>query len=100
MPRGFQPSVLTANDLLAGDVVYLATDGAWTRNLGEARLFVEESAARRCLARAEAAEDRLIGPYLVAAGRDADNRPTAAHFREAFRATGPSNYPHGKQAGS
>ena len=100
MARAFRPCVLTANDLLAGDVVYLAPDGAWTRSLRSARLFEDEGEAHRCLVTAERQEDAVIGPYLADAMPGGDEGPRAAHFREAFRATGPTNYPHGKRAGS
>ena len=100
MARSFKPCVLTANDLLAGDVVYLARDGAWTRSLGGARLFEEEGEANRSLAEAQTHEDLVIGPYLADALPGGDEGPRPAHFREAFRATGPTNYPHGKRTGS
>ena len=98
MARAFRPCVLTANDLLDGDVVYLARDGAWTRRPGEARLFEDEAEAGRCLAAAEAREDAVIDPYLAAAAPGGDGAPEPIHVREALRAAGPSNYRHGKQA--
>ena len=99
MARAFRPCVLTANDLLAGDVVYLARDGVWTRRLGGARLFEDEEEANRCLAEAQMREDVVIGPYLADVSPGGDAGPQAAHFREAFRATGPTNYLHGKRTG-
>ena len=100
MARAFTPCVLTANDLLDGDVVYLAPDGAWTRHLGSARLFVDEAEANCSLAAAELQVDTVIGPYLAAAVPGDRHGPQPAHFREAFRAAGPSNYKHGKLAGN
>ena len=100
MARAFRPCVLTANDLFDGDVVYLAPDGAWTRHLVSARLFVDEEEANRSLAAAEAQEDTIVGPYLAAAATGGYRGPEPVHVREAVRATGPSNYYHGKQAGS
>ena len=96
----FTSCVLTANDLLEGDVVYLAPDGAWTRRLGSARLFVDEAEADRSLAAAQSRQDAVIDPYLAAAVWGDRRGPKPAHFREAFRAAGPSNYRHGKQAGN
>jgi hypothetical protein len=93
----FTPSVLTANDLLEGDVVYLAASGHWTRRLPEARLFTDPDSAALALAAAQAQPGRLVGAYLAPA-RLGPHGPEATHFREAFRARGPSNYPHGKQA--
>ena len=100
MARSFTPCVLTANDLLEGDVVYLARDEAWTRHLGSARLFVDEAEANRSLAAAKSQQDAIVDPYLAAAAPGDRAGPQPAHVREAFRAAGPSNYSHGKQAGN
>ena len=99
MARAFRPCILTANDLLDGDVVYLARDGAWTRCPTEAHLFDEEDEAKRSLAVAEAQELAIVGPYLAAAEPGGQLGPEPVHIREALRATGPSNYWHGKQTG-
>ncbi|MCY4503904.1 MAG: DUF2849 domain-containing protein [Alphaproteobacteria bacterium] len=100
MAPSFTPCVLTANDLLEGDVVYLAPDGAWTRHLVSARLFLDEAEANRSLAEAESQQGAIVEPYLAAAMPGEDGGLQPAHFREAFRALGPSNYRHGKRAGS
>lgn len=97
--RPFTPKVVTANDLLEGDVVWLTADDRWTRDMSEAELIEDEAVAQDRLLFAMGQTDRVVGPYL------ADAKPTAAgpapvHFREAFRARGPSNYLHGKQAGA
>ena len=44
----------------------------------------------------EASLAHVVGVYLADVRRG-PNGPEPAHFREAFRATGPSNYAHGKQ---
>ena len=100
MARAFRPCVLTANDLFDGDVVYLAPHGVWTRYPGDARLFEDEAEAKRSLAAAEAQEDAIVGPYLAAAAPGRYREPEPVHVREVLRAAGPSNYRHGKQAGS
>ena len=100
MPRAFRPCVLTANDLLEGCVVYFALDGTWTRRLAQAHLFVDEAEANHCLAEAERCEEVVIDPYLADADSAGRSGPQPVHFRETFRATGPSNYDHGKQEGS
>ncbi len=100
MVRAFTPCILTANDLFDGDVVYLAPDGAWTRRPGAARLFEAEAEASGCLAAAEAQEVAVVGPYLAAAVPGGHQGPEPIHIREVLRASGPSNYHHGKQAGS
>jgi hypothetical protein len=97
MNRQFTPSVLTANDLLEGDVIYLAPSGNWVRDLAQARLFTDARAATEALDIAEGQQDRLVGAYLAPA-RPSASGPAPSHFRDAFRAQGPSNYAHGKQA--
>lgn len=95
-PRPFTPKVVTANALLEGDVVYLTEDNAWTRALSEAEVIEDEAHAQLRLLKAEASRDRVVGAYLADV-RQGANGPEPVHFREAFRARGPSNYPHGKQ---
>lgn len=96
MARTFTPKVVTANALIEGDVIYLTGDGRWSRHLSQAELLTDEARAEARLALAQAAIDRVVGAYLtdVQAG---PNGPAPVHFREEFRRTGPSNYPHGKQ---
>ena len=97
MPRPFAPKVVTANDLLDGDVIYLDAQGNWTRALAEARLLTDEAAAEAVLSSAQSG--LVVGAYLADAVEGPDG-PLPVHFREAFRRTGPSNYAHGKQSES
>lgn len=96
MAREFAPSVVTANDLALGDVVYLAADGSWTRRIGEAELMTQEAQAQQRLAFAEAQSEAVIGAYLAEA-RSGPDGPEPARLRERFRSAGPSNRFHGKQ---
>lgn len=96
MPKPFVPKVVTANALLDGDVIYLTVDG-WTGNLAEAEVLTDPAHADLRLIEAAQQTDRIVGAYLADVTL-VDNVPAPAHFREAFRATGPSNYLHGKQA--
>ena len=98
MTRAFTPKVVTANALLEGDVVYLTADDRWSRHLHEAELIEDEAHAQIRLLDAEMRSGEVVGPYLADA-RASDAGPRPVHFREDFRATGPSNYAHGKQAG-
>ena len=98
MPSPFTPKVVTANDLLQGDVVWLTADDRWSRDMRDAELIEDEAHAAIRLIDAQAQRSVVVGAYL------ADARPSAAgpepvHFREVFRTRGPSNYAHGKQAG-
>ncbi|AXI46985.1 DUF2849 domain-containing protein [Sulfitobacter sp. SK012] len=95
MAKAFTPSVITANALLEGDVIYLTAQG-WTRDLAQAEVFDDEAIAEDRLIEASAQTDQVVGVYL--ANVDASSgTPVSTHFREAFRAKGPSNYIHGKQ---
>jgi hypothetical protein len=97
MPTIFTPKVVTANHLLEGDVVYLTSDDQWSRRLQEAEILTDEADAQIRLIDASARIDEVVGVYLadVSPGKSG---PEPTHFREAFRAKGPSNYPHGKQS--
>ncbi|WP_425043797.1 DUF2849 domain-containing protein [Primorskyibacter sp. S87] len=96
MARAFTPKVVTANDLLEGDVVYLTKDDRWSRDLADAELITDEAHGQLRLLEAEKQADVIVGAYLAdaTAGK---NGPEPTHFREEFRRTGPSNYFHGKQ---
>lgn len=99
MARKPKPQMATGNDLLLGDVVYFTSAGAWSREIGEAALAPNPEAAADLLARASAFPNQVVGVYLVEADLDDQGRAAPAHFREAFRTRGPSNYPqHGRQA--
>ncbi len=96
--RKFVPKVITTNDLMEGDVIYLAEDGSWTRKFGEAQVFTAAEIADEALAKVEQQRDIHVGAYLADAKVEKDGRPRPVHFRERFRTLGPSNYFHGKQA--
>ena len=97
--RPFTPKVVTANDLLDGDAVWLTEDDRWTRDIAEAELIEDEAVAEDRLIFALGQGDRVVGAYLADAA-PTKNGPAPTHFREDFRTRGPSNYFHGKQAGA
>ena len=97
MAREFTPKVVTANDLLEGDVVYLTADNRWSRRLSRAELITDEAHATIRLLDAQRQANIVVGAYLADA-RATESGPAPTHFREAFRMRGPSNYAHGKQA--
>ena len=97
MPREFTPKVVTANHLIEGDVVYLTESDDWTRHLSEAEVITDEAHAQLRQLQAEAETETVVGVYLADVKPGATG-PEPTHFREDFRRTGPSNYPHGKQA--
>lgn len=97
MSRRFTPKVVTANDLLEGDVIYLTADDRWSRDHAEAELIDDEAHAEVRLIHAARQSGAVVGAYLADA-RPGTSGPEPVHFREAFRAKGPSNYAHGKQS--
>lgn len=99
MARAFTPKVVTANDLLEGDVIYQTEDDRWSRELSEAELITDEAHAQVRLLDAARQANKIVGAYLADAVAG-ENGPEPTHFREDFRRTGPSNYAHGKQESS
>lgn len=94
--RGFAPKIVTANDLMLGDVVYLTAGTAWTRDIAQAEVLTDEADAQIRLLDAQAQTHEVIGAYLADVTVE-ETRVKPAHFREIFRSRGPSNYRHGKQ---
>ncbi|MBL4806132.1 MAG: DUF2849 domain-containing protein [Rhodobacteraceae bacterium] len=88
MAREFVPQIITSNHLIEGDSIYLTEAGAWSRIAADAMLLANAEIAATTLATANLQTDLHVGAYLA----------DATHFRETFRAVGPSNYFHGKQA--
>ena len=95
MAKPFSAKVVTANDLLEGDVIY-QTQSGWTRDLADAEVLTDEADADLRLIDAAQQHSTVVGAYLADVANDS-GAPTPKHFREDFRATGPSNYAHGKQ---
>ncbi|WP_293573484.1 DUF2849 domain-containing protein [Phaeobacter sp.] len=96
MPRPFTPKIITANDLLEGDVIYYTAADTWTRNMSEAELIEDEAVSQLRLLEAQKDALTVVGIYLTDA-KAGEAGPEPTHFREDFRRTGPSNYRHGKQ---
>ena len=94
MARIKAPVVITANDLLSGEVVYLDASHRWSAELNAAKVFSVIDEAEVELAAAFSEAD-VVGAYLAEVTDDALIAPK--HYREGFRHKGPSNYFHGKQ---
>ena len=89
--------VVTASHLLEGDVIYRTQTGRWCRDLTEAELLPDPETAAAALQAAEREGDPILGAYLAAVHADDKGAVHPVHFRETFRATGPSNRFLGKQ---
>ncbi len=96
--KSFTPKVVTANLLREGDVVYLGPRDEWVRDLSAAELIEDEAIAQLRLLDAERQPEIVVGAYLADVVARAKG-PEPVHFREAFRASGPTNYDHGKAHG-
>ena len=81
--------VVSANDLLDGDVVYLTRNGTWTRSLADAVIAEDKAAANDLLAVANDQPGRVVGPTLVGIERR-ETGVEPAHIRERLRDSGPS----------
>ena len=85
-------TVVTANRLREGDVVYLTEGAAWTAHLPEAFAVQTPEEERALLAAADrdVAEQRVVGPYAMPVeSSESGLRPTSR--RETIRAQrGPS----------
>ncbi len=92
MPKLFTPKVVTANDLLRGDVIYQTATG-WSRDLADAEVLTDEADADLRLLDASCSKPARwsapISPMLPLTA-DAPAPPTSARL-SARR--GPSNYP-------
>jgi hypothetical protein len=98
MPTKPLPHIITANDLITGEVVYYTKSGTWARHHRKASVFLDIDFCAKQLAQIVRSDAAIVGPYIVAVKTVKDQAAAPAHFREAFRATGPSNRFIGKQA--
>ena len=96
MAQDFIPKVITGNAVLSGDVVYLRADDQWTWDLALAEVLDDPADAEVRLLQAQGRAAEIVGAYLADVAVTTDG-PRPLHFREDFRAKGPSNYFHGHQ---
>ncbi len=98
MAKKYIPKIITANDLLSGDVIYFTKSNDWSLSHNDAAPCLTQNEADEILAKAQLHQAQIVGAYLADIGFDENQNPIPLHFREKFRAKGPSNYHHGKQA--
>ncbi len=84
-------SIVTANLLATGRVVFLAADGAWVATLAEAVVYGDAAAAEAGLAAAQRREERpvVVEPFIIGTDAKAEGRP-AMTLRDTIRANGPT----------
>ncbi|HUF85851.1 MAG TPA: DUF2849 domain-containing protein [Thermohalobaculum sp.] len=88
MAKQFKPVVLTANDLIEGDSVFLGPRG-WVREVAGARVAMTEAEAEGLTARGREAEagNLVVGCYLVEVSLEG-GAPEPLLRRERIRASG------------
>jgi hypothetical protein len=84
------PQMLTANDLLQGDVLYWKA-GGWVQDFASGEVFGDAAAAAAALEAAQkfVTENRVVAPYLFEV-REQNGKIRPVKEREIVRAAGPS----------
>lgn len=84
--------IVTANEIMSGQVVFLRPQGGWSSDPAEAAFAESREQAEALLAQGLASNARseveLVA--LIAAERDAQGRPRPTRNREIIRAAGPT----------
>jgi hypothetical protein len=81
------PNVVTANRLVDGIVVYLASDGSWTEEIGHARTASTEEETHTLEAQAEkAVKDRIVVAMYAMPVEIKDGAVDPLSVRERIRA--------------
>lgn len=85
--------IVSANDLVAGTVVYY-TAGGWSGDIGAAAVAADRAAAKKMLAASESAVrgNRVVEPYLVEV-EVCRGKLSPLRLREQLRHRGPSVAP-------
>ena len=84
------PSVVTANRLGDGAVVYRTADDGWTTRIDEAAIVTSASVATDLLAHAKADGINAIDAYLAPVKLDDDKQILPGNLRELIRLRGPT----------
>ncbi|MCE2518131.1 MAG: DUF2849 domain-containing protein [Alphaproteobacteria bacterium] len=84
--------VVTANAFKTGEVVYAAPKG-WVDDLQLAQVFTDEAAVATVINAAQ--PHQVVGAYAIEVEAQG-GQLAPRQYREVIRATGPTNYRHGK----
>jgi sulfite reductase (NADPH) hemoprotein beta-component len=98
MAKEFKPVVVTANDLIEGDSVFLGALG-WVRNIAEARVALtpDEAAVLEQDGIEGETGNIVVGPYLIEVST-ATGEPVPVLRRERIRVSGVPTIPFGVAA--
>ncbi len=83
--------LISANDLLMGDVVYMTQKIEWSRVLTEAFPMGEKSVALSNLTNVVSDQSIVLGHTLVEASLHADGALSLSHYRDRIREGGPTH---------
>jgi hypothetical protein len=91
MAKQQHPQILTANDLIEGDVIFLGPAG-WIRDHRLARIArsPEDASALEAFGQAELVLNRIVDPYLNDVSLSENGVISPVHYRERLRTAGPS----------
>ncbi|MCL8384766.1 DUF2849 domain-containing protein [Xanthobacter aminoxidans] len=84
------PTVVTANRLADGAVVWLSATGGWTDRIGTAAVGATSDEVLRLLDIAHGDENTAVGAYPAPVRIGADGTIEPANLRERIRAGGPT----------
>ncbi len=84
------PTVVTANRLADGVVVWLTAAGGWSQSLAEASVVHTPEEVQHLLDVAHQDENTAVGAYMATVGVDAAGVPHPATMREKIRVAGPT----------
>ncbi|MEP9352141.1 DUF2849 domain-containing protein [Xanthobacter sp. KR7-65] len=84
------PTVVTANRLADGLVVWLTPAGGWTATLSEAAVGATSEEVSRLLDIAHTDENTAVGAYPAPVRLAGDGTPEPANLRERIRVAGPT----------
>jgi len=84
MAKVFHSKIITANDLMSGEVIFMTSNG-WSTDYKRAILAETPEQVEVLLAKAEAQPAKAVGAYAVDTKPDAKGINTPFHNREVIR---------------
>ena len=84
--------LISANDLLLGDVVYLTAANDWSRVLSEASYNRDKPVVDSQLEVLATDQSTVLGHALVEANLLEDGSLSLSHYRDRIRLGGPTHY--------